>query len=198
MAVFNYENFAANLPDAFYKVENSNNYKLLLIEKHIYDRIMEMYQSIFEILDINNATGKVLDMYGKRLNLARGTLSDKQYLIRLKAKIAQSMSNGTRDSIAKALAYVLSTTTDKIYLASVENTNSIEIVNLPLTVLLEADFSAEQVAEIVESMLPQGVHVSAANFTGTFEFADTENEYDENSGFSDLDGTMGGYLGLGL
>ncbi len=206
MKVFNFDDFVSNLPDSFFKDKESNNYKLLQIEKHIYDKINTMFQSIYEITDIDNAKGVVLDeIYGDRLNLKRGALNDTQYRLRLKAKISQSMSDGTRDGIAKALAYILNTTSDKIKLASDENSNTVQVVDLPLTVLEEAECTTDDILEIVDSMLPQGVHVSAANFTGTFELAEFDNTlenlddndvYDENTGLSDVDETFGGELGL--
>lgn len=194
MAIFNYENFEKNLPDAFRKDKDSNNYKLLLVDKHIYDKIDAMFQSIYRILDIDNATGKTLDWYGTRLNLKRGTLTDAQYLIRLKAKIAQSFSDGSRDSVAKALAFVLSSTPDKIKLKSLGN-NTVQIMDLPMTVLSEARISGEEITAIVKDMLPQGISVKA-EFGGTFEFARNDGEYDANSGFADINGTVGGYFGL--
>lgn len=200
MAQFNYENFTSNMPDAFQKDKQGNIHKLLSIEKHIYDRIHTMFQSVYEVLDINNAKGKVLDMYGERLNLKRGAYPDEQYLILLKTKIAQNLSDGTRDSIAKALAFVLSTTTDKIRIKSDDKTGSVQILDVPLMVLTEAGFLDEQITELVESLLPQGVTVSGANFTGTFEFGTVDEngtmEYDETKGFADIEGTIGGYLGL--
>lgn len=196
MSIFNYEDFVENLPDAFYKKKDGNNYKLMLVEKHIYDRINEMFQSIFDILEIDNAKGSVLDMYGERLNLKRGTWDDTQYLIQLKSKIAQSMSDGSRNSIAKALAFVLSSTTDRIQLKSREDGNGIEIADIPLGLLYDAKFEEQQIIEIVESLLPQGVHVLQTEFSGTFEFGETETEYDETKGFADLEGTIGGYFGL--
>ena len=45
-------------------------------------------------------------------------------------------------------------------------------------------------------LLPIGVGVSASNFNGTFEFADTATEYDENAGFGNIEQTIGGYMGL--
>lgn len=196
MATFNFDNFAKNLPDAFRKDTDSNNYKLLLVEKHIYDKIYEMFQSIQNILDLDNTTGATLDMYGERLNVKRGALSDYQYRIRLKAKITQSLCDGTRDSIAEALAYMLSTTSDKIKLETDGTANVVKISDLPLSVVINAEFSTDEITEIVENLLPEGVSVSQTEFTGTFEFAENDNEYDENSGFADLEGTVGGYFGL--
>ena len=196
MAKFNFDDFTANLPDAFAKNKDSNNYKLLQIEKHIYDKINGMLQSVFNILDIDNATGAVLDAYGERLNVKRTTDNDKLYLIWLKTRIAQNLSDGSRNSVASALAYVLSTTSDRIRLEVDEETRSVKIVDIPLDVLDEAGCTPEQIKQVVESMLSTGVYVQSAEFTGTFEFGEGENEYDAAKGFADDNGTIGGYFGL--
>lgn len=194
MAIFNFDELASNLPDAFRQDKDSNNYKLLLVEKHIYYKINAMLQSVFDILDIDNATGKTLDMYGERLNLKRGAATDAQYLIRLKSAISQSMSDGSRDSVAKALAFVLSSTPDKIKLKSIGD-NTVKLLDLPMSVVIKAGLTNDEITEIVSKMLPPCVEVKA-DFTGTFEFSDTDNDYDENGGFADLDGNFGGYFGL--
>ena len=198
MAKFNFDDFAANLPDAFRKDKDSNNYKLLQIEKHIYDKIYNMLYSVDNVLDIDNTTGKALDeIWGSRLNLKRGALNDTQYRIRLKARIAQRLSDGSRDSIANALAYVLSRTADRIKLKCDDTKiNTINIVDIPMALLTEAKFSADEITQMVEDLLAAGIHVSQANFSGTFEFAENETTYDESKGFADDAGIIGGYLGL--
>jgi hypothetical protein len=215
MAIFNFDDFEKNLPDAFRKDKESNNYKLLKVEKHIYDLIGAMFQSIYNILDIDNATGAVLDDYSSRLNVKRTTdehlralfesgeiteeeyrkKSDAQYLIRLKSAISKSFSDGTRDSIAKALAFVLSSSTDRIKLVEGED-NSVHIVDLPMSVLFDAGFTSAQIVKMVEDMLPEGVTVATAEFTGTFEFSELYEIDEDNTGFADIEGTMGGSFGL--
>ena len=196
MTEFNYENLVKNLPDAFRKDTDSNNYKLFLLIKKIYDKKYSTSQSVFDILDIDNAKGAVLDMYGERFNLKRGPSNDMQYLIRLKSKISQSLSDGSRDSIAKALAYVLSSTTDKIQIKSGNTTGSVHLVDIPLHLLLEANFTTEQIIKMIDELLSVGVHVSQAEFSGTFEFGESMSDYDETKGFADLEQTIGGYFGL--
>lgn len=196
MTDFNWDSLVSNLPDTFRQDENSNNYKLFLVEQYIYKKIHDMLQSVFNILDIDNATGKTLDEYGERLNLKRGKLTDLQYLIQLKAKIAQSLCDGSRDSVVKALAYVLSSTTDKMKLVEGDKKNTIKIKDIPLTLLFEAGFTADQITAMIEELLPVGVHVSQAEFSGTFEFGQSENEQDNTKGFADESGTIGGYFGL--
>ena len=51
---------------------------------------------------------------------------------------------------------------------------------------------------MVELLMPIGVTIENANFEGTFEFAETATEYDENAGFGNIEQTIGGYMGLSL
>lgn len=193
---FNFDNLVLNLPDAYKKTPESNNYKLLLVEKHIYNGIQSMLQTIFDSLDIDNASGAALDMWGQRQNVPRGASDDVQYRIRIKAAIAQSLCDGSRNSVADALAYMLSTDTSKIKIKDGEQTGLVHLVDIPLTLLVEGGFTTDQVIALIESMLAEGVRLSAYEFSGTFEFSNTDNEYDEDKGFADTSGTIGGYLGL--
>lgn len=196
MANFNYDNLAANLPDAFAKDKNSNNYKLLKIEKFIYDRTLQIITSINDILDIDNATGATLDAYGKGLRVARGTLTDDQYRIRIKAKRAQARCDGTRDSVAEALAYVLSTDTSRIKIKSGNVTGDVILLDIPLETLKKAEFSTEQINEMINEMLPQGVSLSSSYYSGTFRLGATWGEKSAEKGLGNIEGTTGGTLGL--
>ena len=49
---------------------------------------------------------------------------------------------------------------------------------------------------MIEAMLAEGVHLSYYEFSGTFEFSGTDDDYDESKGFADVEGSIGGYFGL--
>ena len=196
MAEFKFDNLVSNLPDSFAKSKDSNNYKLLATEKYISDIIYNDIQDLFNALDIDNASGKVLDMYGGRLGINRGAMTDEQYLIMLKAKIAQNLSDGTRESISNVLSFILECQTADIQIRSGTNTGEVIIENIPLLLLINAGFDIEQIIGIVNIILPVGVKVASHSFSGTFEFGSAENEYDQNKGFADDDMTIGGYFGI--
>lgn len=196
MATFNFDNFAANLPDAFVKDKDSNNYKLLLIEKKIYDRILEMFRDVERCMNIDNCSGATLDLWGKRQQEARGTSNDEQYRLRLKAKIAQSFCDGSRNSVAEALAYMLSCGTDKIKIKSGTGTNSVMILDIPFTAIQKAGFTDEQITEIINKLLPEGTTLESINYSGTFELGETYGEQDMEKGLSDMERTVGGTLGM--
>ena len=104
--MFHKDNHASNLPDAYRKDSESNHFKLLETERLENERISQRLQEINRILDLNQATGRVLDDYGQRLGQPRGKATDSQYLLMLKAKIMRNLSNGTSVSYTH-LAHIL-------------------------------------------------------------------------------------------
>lgn len=195
MAVFNFDNLAANLPDALAKSKDSNNYKMLYIEKIIYDKILSMLKDVEACMDINKCYGATLDLWGKRWQVARGTLNDEQYLLSIKAKIGQSFCDGSRDSIANALGYMLNYDPNKIKLTTGSKKNTVSVIDIPYEIITRAGFTDEQIADIIKEMLPEGVELEIS-FSGTFELGETWGEQDAKKGLSDLDRTVGGYLGM--
>lgn len=196
MAAFKYYNFAANLPDAFSKGEDSNNYKLLAVEKYVYDAIMAVINGVYDITDIDQATGAALDMHGDIHQIKRGKSNDTQYRIRIKGKIAQSLCDGSRDSVAEALAYILSSDTSKVKIATGEETGTVDVIEIPLELLFIANFTTDEINNIVNDLLPEGVRLGDIEYSGTFEFSVADNEYDADKGFADEGGSIGGFFGL--
>lgn len=196
MTAFNYENLSANLPYAFKKDRVSNNYKLLEVEKHIYSKIEEMFKSVYSILDLSNAYGKTLDMYGERVCLERGNATDEQYRIRIKSKIAQNLCDGSRESIAAALAYILQCNTNRIQIVTGDSTGKVEMIGIPLENLYTAGFNTDEITDLINSLFITNVRLDVVNYLGTFEFSASSDEYDEYKGFADETGTIGGFFGL--
>lgn len=193
----NYDEPVQNLPDAYDKSVDSNNNKLFLINKNTTDDIKTVLSDIFNVLNINNVSGGVLDdIWGGRLHLKRGGLSDEQYLIRLRAKMMQNIANGSFFDLVRALAYALQCDTSAIHIVESDTPNRVKVKDIPLEIVFNAEFTIMDVIIMIESMLPLGVKIEEYGFTGTFEFSDIDNEYDPNKGFADADSTVGGYLGL--
>ena len=193
--MFNFDNLTANLPDAFRKDKESNNYKLLQIEKVIYDRILDIFRDIENCLDIENCSGATLDMWGQRQQVPRGTVTDEQYLILIKANIAQSFCDGSRNGIAEALAYMLSCNTSEIKIKNGEERNTVEIMDIPFSTVVNSGFAEEQISELIQKIMPIGIKCTI-NYSGTFELGETFGEQDAEKGLSDLERTVGGYLGM--
>lgn len=195
-AEFNKENLVKNLPDAYKKNNESNNFKILEVERIECANLRDDLQSINEILDINNATGKTLDRYGERVGQPRGLATDAKYLLMIKAKIMRNLSNGSYQSIIDALCETFSCDPSEVYIQDEDEPCTVKLVSLPLAFIIGAGLSTSQTVAIIKSMLPVGVSLSTFLFEGTFEFADRENEQDTEKGFCDIEGgTMGGYLG---
>ena len=196
MAEFN-ENLVKNLPDAYRKTPNSNNYKILEIERRTVNEIREDLRQVANILDINNATGKTLDLYGERVGQARGIATDDKYILMIKAKIMRNLSNGSHASIINAICATMACEPSQVIVTDGEEPYSVVITALPLEAINKAGLTTPQTLAIIKSLLPVGVKLTSFLFDGTFEFAASENEYDTEAGFCDIEGgTIGGYLGL--
>lgn len=192
----NYDDPIKNLPDAFKKDSGSNNYKLLQINKNTTDILKSASADLFNALNINNAKGKVLDdIYGGRVHLQRGTLTDEQYVIRLRAKMMQNIASGSFPDLVESLSYALQCDKSAIHIVESDTPNRVKIKDIPLETIFGAGFTIADITAMIENMLPLGVKIEERFFTGTFEFGG-ENEYDENKGFADASGNIGGYFGM--
>ena len=194
----NYSNLANNLPDAFRKDADSNNYKILKINSNTHEGHYSTLTNLFDALNINNdiVCGKVLDeLYGSRVNLARGSLEDGQYKIRLKGKMMKNIVDGSFNMLANALAYILQCDASDIHICENGDGTVSVLEGIPLDALYNAGFDATELISLIEEMLPITVTVRDYSFTGTFEFDSKEDTYDEDTGFADDDEAIGGYLG---
>ena len=188
------------LPDCYRKDEGSNNYKLLEINAAALKELREDIRAVGDSLDIGKAFGKTLDLYGEMMGQRRGLLNDHQFRYMILARIGRNVVQGDYKSVMRAILLMLGgqqgdVTLDDLDLEE-EGRCMVRLVKLPLSVLVDAGFSSRQVVGMIESLLPVGVSLYADNFEGTFEFAESDVEYDENAGFADIAQTVGGYLGL--
>ena len=196
-AVFNQSKHTANLPDAYKKTPDSNNAKILEIERYSGEELREILRGIENILDINQATGKTLDKYGERVGQARGLADDAKYLLLIKAKTVRNLSTGSYPSVMEALCQAFGCDPSEILIENDDAPSSVKIVLLPLTVINKAGLTSSQATAIIKSLLPIGTTITSLLFEGTFQFSDSETEYDETAGFCDVEGgTIGGYLGV--
>ena len=206
MAEFYFDNLAKNLPDAYKKDSSSNNFKILEIERLTNNEFRTLLNEIGNVLNIDNAVGKTLDMYGSKYGQARGKATDAQYRLMIKSKIARSMTRGNYKDIIDALCYTFNCSIDEVVLVEVSPL-TIEVQNLKLDTVLNAGFETNQIYQLVKSLMPVGVTLNPISLEGTFEFGEgvivdgkmnaSENDYDENKGFaiSESDQSIGGYLG---
>lgn len=191
------------LPDCYRKDAGSNNDKLLDLNSLAIRELKSDIQEVLDSLDLNHASGRTLDLYGEMLRQRRGLLDDAQYRYMLLCRIGRYTSQGDYASIMRALVMMFGSqmgdiTLDDLELLEEERPCVVRLTKFPVQVLVDAGFSSRQAVAMIESLLPVCVTLSADNFEGTFEFAELDGELGEQSGFSDEEGKVGGYLGLYL
>lgn len=184
------------LPDSYAKSENSNNYKLLMLNELAVEDAKADLWAIFDARAIENATGRTLDHIGEMVVQKRGTMTDDQYRYVILTKVGMNTGQGNYESVMDTLTRVFNCTAQDIIILDGNNSCEVVVQKFPLEVLIDANFTSLQAVEFIKQLLPAGVAVNAENFQGTFEFADTADVYDETAGFANIEQTIGGYLGL--
>lgn len=194
---FNRDQLARNLPDAYSKGQESNNAKILEIEKRALDSLRASINAIYESLDINNARGSTLDLYGEMVGQERGAATDEQYLVLIKNRIVRNCVNSDYNSIVHALCLTFDCEPSDIKLTELDEPCKVALEGLPISQLNACNIDVGTAVQIVNGLIPAGVFMEAVSFSGTFEFsAGTELVYDADKGFGNEDQTIGGYLGL--
>lgn len=191
------------LPDCCRKDEDSNNHKLLELERLATEELRLDIKAVLDSLDLNQANGNTLDLYGDMLGQRRGLLNDEQYRYMILARIGRNVVQGDYNSVMSTLILMFGSqagdiTLDDLEVVEGERPCVVRLTKFPVYVLINAGFSSRQAVAMIESLLPVCVTLSADNFEGTFEFADTADVYDEQAGFGNIGQTIGGYLGLYL
>lgn len=189
---FNKINHAKNLPDTYRKDVDSNNYKILEIERSACERLRDALRDIYGILDIDNARGKTLDMYGERVGQLRGNATDEQYIVMIKAKIMRNMANGSYNAICDAICATFGCEKSDILIEETAEPCHVNASVFPVTQINEAGFTATQAIAILQSLIPICITLDPI-LIGSFTFADGEGDFDDEKGFTDVEGgTIGG------
>lgn len=184
------------LPDIYRKDSASNNFKLLNLNEQAIAVITEDLQAIFDARDLNKATGRTLDLIGEMIGQKRGVMTDEQYRYVILTKVGMNIGQGTYESVMYVLTRTFNCSAKDIIILDSEKSCEVIVQKFPLEALVNAGFTSEQAVEFIKRLLPVGVAISAENFHGTFEFAETEDVYDETAGFANIEQTIGGYFGL--
>ena len=192
---FNSENHAMNLPDAYAKAPDSNNAKLLAVEKSETDRLRAEIAAIYDSLDINLATGKTLDLYGEMLGQERGAATDEQYRALLKSRIIRNLSGADHNSIVNAICITFDCDPADVLLTETDGECEATLEGIPYAAINRINIDVAAATQIIKMLLPAGVKFTILSFSGTFEFGGTEMEYDEGKGFANVAQTIGGTLG---
>lgn len=152
--------------------------------------------SIENSLNLNNARGATLDLYGKLVGQSRGLATDEQYILLIKTRIMRNLANGSNKGVVDALCAILNCKQSQVHITDTDNPCEV-LITVPLGSIIEAGLTVKQFNQLVKSILPVGVVLSANTiYEGTFEFSAAENEQNETAGFCDVEGgTIGGYFG---
>lgn len=204
MKSFDKERPVNNLPDYYEKSKSSNNYKLLEIEKVSVDTLDNDIKDLLEMLEIDNAVGKTLDMYGEMVNQQRGLATDDQYRFMIRSKIMQNLSTGDYGSVLKALYMTFGCDPADISIAQSEQPCVVAVKKVPIEIISKAGLNVRQTVQLIQRLIPVGITIETFNFTGTFEFSASENDMETDGkikGFTDTEDNItvssatGGYLG---
>lgn len=185
--------YIKNLPDAWNKETESNNYKLLSLEQALVETLSRDVAAVQNALDINRASGKTLDLYGDMVGVKRGLARDEQYRYLILATVAKQFCDGTDASVAEQLAVALGC--DVSEFQTEEGNGTVSFSRMPLESVLRAGLTTAQLNATVQALLPIGVKLETFELQGTFEFSASADEYDEAAGFADEAQTIGGKLG---
>jgi len=174
------------LPDAYAKDISSNNFKLLLLPEILTSEFKEDVKSCSDILDIQQATGETLDLYGEIYGVNRGSMADNQYRTYILNSAMANRSDGTINNLLECLSTIFD---DKMTIT--EASGKVIINNLTNEAIERTGFTLQQIAELIGSLLAVGVGVEAIGTDfgeDTFTFGsvtDGENgEYNTRSGLS--------------
>lgn len=192
---FNRENHVKNLPDAYAKTPDSNNAKILEVEKSETDRLREEINAIYDSLDLDLATGQTLDLYGEMLGQERGPATDEQYRALLKSRITRNLAGADHNSIVNAICITFGCDPAEVLLTETDGKCEVSLEGVPFDALNRINLDVTAATQIIERLVPAGVTFSIVGFAGSFEFGGTDIEYDTKKGFADTEQTIGGTLG---
>lgn len=184
----------------FAKEQNSNNYKLLNMAYKQLKKLEEEFNKQLSWMDIEKAEGYALDMLGLRVGLPRGTMDDAKYRIRIRAKIAQNLSDGTINTVVEALAMALNTPVTNIHINPLWEDGhpaTVRIEEVPVSVLNTAGMTEDELIDITRSIIAAGIKVESINLKGTFKFSPIPDQVVVNNqtGFSNIAMDTGGKFG---
>ena len=184
------------LPDAYKKHSESNNYKLLMMEHRSIGALADDIEAVESTLNIYDAIGKTLDLYGQMYSVPRGDATDEQYRYLITQKVAQNMVTGDYNSIVNAISVAFNVPVTSFSFRELGQCE-VEALNLPYGILIDADITVKQMRDIIQGLLPVGVTLKSLDLDGTFEFSDMEYEASTIKGFCQNEGDEeGGYFGI--
>jgi hypothetical protein len=158
-------NGAYQLPDAYRKDTESNNYKLLQL-LHLGELDAKSnYESIMEYRNLENAYGKTLDYYGEMIGCLRNGATDEQYRFKINGTLGRLFSDGTCNQTISLIADLMGVKPDEISID--ESSMTVSINGLTISALEKSGYSSNEATEIIKEMLPIGIELKSPIYAGT-------------------------------
>lgn len=164
--------YILNLPDCYNKEPTSNNYKMMQLLQYDAEKFQSVLQELEHTLSLDDATGYTLDLYGEMYKQPRGGMTDEQYRIAIRQKMAIYMCKSDYNSIVNVLSFVVGSPPESFLLEDTETGGNVDVKKFPYDNLLEAGITVPQAWEILESLLPAGVRSTGFNITQEAEAAE--------------------------
>lgn len=158
------DNYIKNFPDCYDKGTNSNFYKIMQLLRYDEDNFRAVLQELHNCLDLDDATGFSLDLYGEMLGQLRDNATDDQYRALIKLKIAQQRSEIDCNSIINTLSSTLGVAPEQFKITDAEISGFVDI-EIPVDTLMGAGLSIETVYKALKQLLTAGVGIRSINIT---------------------------------
>ncbi len=189
------QNDAKRLPGSYNRTTDSVCERMLRIVAEAHRDASADLHAIHCSLDLSEASGKTLDLYGALLLLPRGVVDDTQYRFLLKCRIEHYFAKSTHAGVIQSMESIFSLQPGEVSFTDATTSGLVAINHLPYSALQRAGFTGEQTVQIIKELLSVGVDLEMGSFEGTFCFSDADDIYDEAQGFGNEEQTIGGYLG---
>lgn len=148
--------YISALPDCYAKHPESNNYKLLRLEYESVKALYEDIEAVWKVLDIWNATGQTLDMYGEIYEKPRGAMTDEQYRYSITQQAAITLMGSDHASVVGAIASALGVDKSEVQIQDAEVSAFVDALIL-YDKLRKDGMTAEEARKFVVALLPSGV-----------------------------------------
>lgn len=159
---FNYLEYVKNLPDAYRKDKDSNNYKILETEKHSIEIFQADTVEVYDSLDIWKAKGYTLDLYGEIYQIPRNGMDDDTYRLKILLKIIEIKAGSDHTSIIKTLSATLGIPIEIFNIVDSEISGNID-VEFPYSIFQEAGVSPKEVYDAIKMLLGAAIGVDKFN-----------------------------------
>lgn len=139
----------------------------------IFQKLIDLYQTIEAFRNIDKANGKALDRIGDQFNQQRGSSDDDFYRIMIRSKQATNIGDSTINGLINMIARSLDIQPNKIRIESLRQYDkgilddgeplAIKIGNIPLE-WARSDFEQNYILERIKNGVAAGVRVDEVSF----------------------------------